>query len=73
MAKDKTTKFLQSVEQKMIGTRFLVKASSMDTGVHKRSIMVAVQDLVEKGFSIKFFKSESDVANFLKILTAAAT
>lgn len=67
-----TTPLLTSIEQKMIGNRFLVKPSTMDNGVNPKSIMVAVLDLLEKGFTIKFFKKEDDVADFLKLLQAAS-
>ena len=66
-----TTPLIQSVETRMIGSRFRVKASSMSNGVHPTSIMVATEDLLEKGFSIRFFKNADSVAAFLKLLQAA--
>jgi hypothetical protein len=67
-----TIKLIESLDEKMIGTRFLVKASIFDNGVNPKSIMLAVRDLVENGFSLRYFKNEDEVASFLKLLHAAA-
>lgn len=69
--KNRTVKLIESIEQKVIGSRFLVKASIYNDGVHKKSIMVAVRDLVENGFTLKFFKDEDDVESFIKLLHTA--
>jgi len=65
----KITPLLNSMDTRMIGSRFMVKISTMDNGVHPKSIMCATQDLVSKGFSLKFFKLEEDVTEFVKILS----
>lgn len=56
----------------VIGNRFMVKVSKMDTGVSPESFLVTTQDLLERAFSMKFFRSKEEVALFLKLLTIAA-
>ena len=68
---DPIIKMIQSIEPKILGGRFLVKASSMNNGVHKPSIMFVVKDLVDNGFVIKYFNSEEKAAEFLKLLNAS--
>jgi len=65
---EKITPLLNSMETRMVGSRFRVKLSIMDNGVHPKSIMCATQDLVSKGFSLKFFKTEEDATDFIKVL-----
>lgn len=68
---DKTTKLIVSYGTEMIGTRFRVKISKFDNGVNHESFLVAVQDLLDGGFSMKCFLKQDDVSQFLKLLTEA--
>lgn len=72
MADKNTTKLITSGNPEIINSRFVVKASIMNNGVHPESIMLVIHDLLENGFSIKFFKSKDDVAGLLKLLQAAS-
>jgi hypothetical protein len=66
-----TTKLIVSYATEMIGTRFRVKVSNFDNGVQAPSFMIATQDLLDGGFSLKFFKNTESVAQFLNLLKAA--
>lgn len=66
----KLIKLLHSVPEQIINKRFLVKTSVFNNGVNKESIVVCVRDLLESGFTIKFFNSEDDAAKLLKLLHA---
>lgn len=66
-----TTEPIVSFGVEVLGNRFRVKVSKMDNGVTKESFMVATQDLLEDGFSLKYFDSNEEVVQFLKLLTAA--
>lgn len=68
---DKTTPLIDSKNARMIGTRFMVKMSIFDNGVHPKSILIAVQDLKDKGFSMKYFSDDDKAGDFLKLLIAA--
>ena len=67
----KTTELIVSYGTEMIGTRFRIKVSKMDTGASPETILVVVQDLLDGGFKMKCFRNKDDVANFLKLLYAA--
>jgi hypothetical protein len=69
--KEPLIKLIQSIPPKILGGRFLVKASSMDNGVNKQSIMFIVKDLIDNGFAIKYFNTEDNAAEFLKLLNAS--
>lgn len=70
--KSPITKLLTSVDQELINSRFLVKASVFDNGVHPKSYMLVIVDLLESGFTLKYFKREEDVSDLLKLLNAAS-
>lgn len=69
---DKITELIVSHSPEMVNTRFLVQSSIMNNGYHDKSIMFIITDLVESGFSIKFFNSTESAANLLKLLKAAS-
>ena len=64
----KITPLIDSKPVQMIGSRFRIKCSSMDNGVHPKSHMVISQDLANSGFSVKFFKDESGIQNLISML-----
>lgn len=69
---DKTTELIVSYGTETIGSRFIVKLSIMDNGVTTKSVMVIVHDVLESGFTIKYFKSVEDAAQLLNLLKAAS-
>jgi len=64
----KLTRLIQSFETETINKRFMVKISIFDNGVDKRSIMVVVFDLLESGFTIKFYGTDLEAADMLNLL-----
>lgn len=70
--KDKVNEFIVSFGSEIIGNRFMVKLSKMDNGVTPESFLLTTLDLREGGFSMKFFKTQEEVALFLKLLTLAS-
>jgi hypothetical protein len=72
MKRDKITPLIKSEPAMMIGSRFRVKGSEMDNGVHPISYMLAIQDLQTTGFSLKFFKNLEDAAVLINLLKQAA-
>lgn len=64
----KFTRMLQSIPTETINKRFMVKISIFDNGVDKKNIMVVIVDLLESGFTIKFFDKEDIAARYLDIL-----
>ena len=70
--KKETTEFIVSFGTEMIDNRFRVKVSRMDNGVAPESYLVVTQDLLDSGFSMKYFKNKEEVAQFLKLLKVAA-
>lgn len=68
----KITRMIQSFPMEIINKRFQVKVSIFDNGVHPRSIMVVVFDLLESGFTIKFHKTDQEAANLLNLLKSAS-
>jgi hypoxanthine-guanine phosphoribosyltransferase len=66
------TELIVSSKPEMINARFLVKASVFDDGVHDKSILLIVTDLLENGFTMKFFKTDEAASSFLKLLHAAS-
>lgn len=66
----KITLLLQSSPIKIIG-RFQVKASVMDNGVNRQSIMLVITDLLGENFKIKFFKDADQASDFIMLLKAA--
>lgn len=71
-SKPDTVPLIQSHNAELIGSRFLVKSSVMDNGVHPMSVMIAVVDNLENGFTIKFFSKMDDAASLLKLLKSAS-
>ena len=69
--KKEITPLLKSDAVLMIGTRFRLKISTMDNGVHPKSYMVVSQDLTNSGFSVKFFKDDTAVQNLVSMLQSA--
>ena len=67
---DGITALITSRQPEMINSRFIVKASIMNNGVNTRSIMLIVQDILEDGFSIRFFNRDEDAAALLNLLKA---
>lgn len=67
---NKITLLLQSSPVNVIG-RFQVKASVMNNGVHKPSIMIVVTDLLGENFKIKFFKDSEEASDFITLLKNA--
>ena len=67
---DGITALFTSRQPEMINSRFIVKASIMNNGVNTRSIMLIVQDILEDGFSIRFFNRDEDAAALLNLLKA---
>ena len=74
MAKKKkeTVELIVSYGTEIIDKRFVVKVSRMDNGVNPETFLVVTQDLLETGFSMKYFKNKEEVAQFLKLLKVAA-
>lgn len=66
--KNKTTELIISYGTEIIDNRFQVKVSTLDTGTVKASFLVVTQDLLEGGFSMKYFDDKESVAIFLKLL-----
>lgn len=64
---------ITSHQPEMINSRFRVKASMFNDGIHTPSIMLIVEDLLESGFSLKYFKKQEDAAALLKLLHAASS
>jgi hypothetical protein len=62
---------IESAPPRVFGGRFLVKGSTFDNGVDKPSIMLIINDLVEKNFRIKFYKDAESAASTLRLLEAA--
>lgn len=62
------TKFLKSSKEKVINNRFVVKASILDTGAVRPSILIVVRDLLENNFKMKFFETEAAADNFIQLL-----
>jgi hypothetical protein len=71
--KDGLTELLVSGKPEMINSRFRVKASIFNNGVHPKSTLIVVEDLLESGFSMKFFTKQEDAAALLKLLHAASS
>jgi hypothetical protein len=69
---DDVTRLLTSFSSEVIGSRFVVKISVMNNGVNPISYMIAVQDLLESAFTLKYFSNKMDVAHLLKLLKVAA-
>lgn len=69
---DKLIPLILSLSKETINSRFMVKISIFDNGVDAKSVMVVVCDLLESGFTIKYFKSEEEAANLLKLLNAVS-
>jgi len=70
--KNETTPLISSGPPELINSRFLVKASVMNNGVDKKSIMLIMVDCLENGFSIKFFSKPEDATILLKSLKVAS-
>lgn len=68
MDKDKITKLISSYNTELIDNRFNVKVSLLNNGVDKESYLVVTQDLLDGGFSMKYFKDKDSVSMFLKLL-----
>lgn len=69
MDKDKDIiKLLTSHEQEVINNRYLVKYSTMNNGVDKKSYMLVITDLITKGFTVKFCNNTDEVIAILKVL-----
>ena len=64
----KLTRMIQSVKSEVINKRFIVKVSIFDNGVNKSSILVVVADLLDAGFTMKYFEKPEEAARFLDIL-----
>lgn len=71
--KNGLNELIVSHKLEIIKSRFRVKASKYDDGFHDPSIMLIIEDLLESGFSIKFFKKQDDAAALLKLLHAASS
>ena len=67
---DKLTKLIVSSAVEIIGGRFQVKISIFDNDVDKKSILVVVLDMVEHGFSMKYFNNNEDVLKLLQLLNS---
>lgn len=67
MATNKITKLITSYKP-IINNRFMIHYSVMDNGVDPKSYMLMVVDLVEEGFTTKYFSKEEDVVRLLKLL-----
>ena len=67
---DKLKKLIESGETELINNRFRVKASVYDDGVHKKSFMLVISDLLQNHFKIRFFGTAEDAASSIQILRA---
>lgn len=65
---DKITKLIESGETELINNRFRVKASVYDDGVHKKSFMVVISDLLQNHFKIRFFNTAEEAASIIGML-----
>ena len=43
----------------------------MSNGVHKDSFMLVIVDMVDEGFSLKYFNTTDEVISVLKLLKAS--
>lgn len=68
--KDSVTPLITSHNPEVINNRFVVQYSVMNNGVTPKSYMLVIIDLVEEGFTIKYFSNTDDVVSILKLLKA---
>jgi len=68
---DKIVKLIESGTTELINSRFRVKASVYDDGIHKKSFMVVISDLLQNHFKIRFFDSAESAASIISILRLA--
>jgi len=66
--KNDISKFLKSWNEKIINDRFVIKASVMNTGAFRTSILIVVRDLLENNFKVKFFGSDDEANQFIQLL-----
>jgi len=64
------SKFLRSSDEKIINKRFAIKASVLNTGAFRSSILIVVRDLLENNFTMKFFETEDEANAFIQLLLA---
>jgi len=69
--KSDVSKFLRSSSEKILNDRFAVKASVLNTGAFRSSILIVVRDLLENNFKMKFFDSEDEANSFIHLLMQA--
>jgi hypothetical protein len=62
--------YMVSSPVNIIGGRFQVKASVLNTGATKISIMLVIVDVVDENFKIKFFEDSEAASDFIKLLKA---
>lgn len=69
--KESITRLISSHSPEVINNRFLVQYSKMSNGVHKDSFMLVIVDMVDEGFSLKYFNTTDEVISVLKLLKAS--
>jgi hypothetical protein len=64
----KTASVFKSEQEHLIGNRFLIKASCLDSGVYPKSICLVIKDIIEDNFKVKYFNSEEETKEFINLL-----
>lgn len=57
-----------SRDTEFISKRFLVKGSVLSIGGQDPTVMIAVQDLAEQSFRLRYFKNPLEAAQFVHML-----
>jgi hypothetical protein len=65
---DNLADFLTSHPTELINNRFLVKASVLNTGAFKPTIMLVIYDLIERNFKLTYYNDVDLASNMIKLL-----